>query len=219
MFDYVTADTHFGHIHINVYEPTRMGKAQMEGYDYFDEYMIDEWNDTVKETDNILHLGDFAFKDGYIQAKKLKGNITLLIGNHDKPTHLDYYRSLGWRIIDSIEVELENISKNELSEFNNILHRISNKNEHKLTAALVTEYEGKRVLFSHFPVFDDNEYDQKYKATTSVLEELYILFDCEVNIHGHTHSAGAKEKFCKSTCLELNNFKIVSLKEFLQRRA
>jgi calcineurin-like phosphoesterase family protein len=215
MFDYITADTHFGHIHINVYEPTRMGKAQTEGYDYFDEYMIEEWNEIVKEDDKILHLGDFAFKDGYLQAKKLKGNITLLIGNHDKPAHLDYYRSLGWRVIDSIEVQLENMSEKEHHEFKSILNQISNKKEHKLTAALITEYDSKRILFSHFPVFDDNPYDEKYKATTSVLEELYILFNCEINIHGHTHSAGAKEKFCKSACLELNNFKLIKEMDFL----
>jgi calcineurin-like phosphoesterase family protein len=209
--NYITADTHFGHIHINTYEPSRMGKAQMEGYDYFDHYMIDAWNETVKENDTVLHLGDFAFKDGYKVAKKLKGKITLIKGNHDRSKHLEYYRNLGWRIIDSIEVNLESISTEEQSGYEEILKRVSNSKEHKLTAALITEFNGKRILFSHFPVFDDNPYDVKYKATTSVLEELYILFNCELNIHGHTHSAGAKEKFCKSACLELNDFKLLKV--------
>ena len=56
IFNYITADTHFGHTNINLYEPTRMSKAQMEGYDTFDEYMIDIWNDTVRDNDKILHL-------------------------------------------------------------------------------------------------------------------------------------------------------------------
>lgn len=60
-FDFITADTHFGHININLYEPSRISKAQMEDFRDFDEYMIDEWNDTVSNNDAVLHLGDFAF--------------------------------------------------------------------------------------------------------------------------------------------------------------
>lgn len=215
MFDYITADTHFAHNNINTYEPSRISKAQMKGYRIFDKYMIDEWNDKVKDNDNILHLGDVAFKEGYLEAKKLKGNITLLIGNHDKFKHIDYYRSLGWKIIDTLKIELKDISENERYEFNNLLYRMANQNGHNLTAGLVAEYNGKRILFSHFPVFNDNPYDDKYKVTTNILEELYLLFDCYMNIHGHTHSAGAKEKFCESACLEMNDFKLVRLEQLL----
>lgn len=215
-FEYITADTHFGHIHINTYEPSRMGKAQMEGYDYFDHYMIDEWNDRVTPSDNVLHLGDVAFKDGYKIANKLKGNVTLIRGNHDRGKHLEYYRSLGWRIIDSIEVELANMRSEEDAGLKGLRAKIANSKEHKLTAALVAELNGQKILFSHFPVFDNNPYDEKYKTTTDALEEVYMLFNCTLNIHGHTHSAGAKERFCKSACLELNDFKLLELQNILK---
>lgn len=78
-FNYITADTYFGHTNINLYEPTRGAKAQKEGYNSFDEYMIDTWNNTVRDIDEILHLGDFAFKDNYKIAEKLKGNTILLV--------------------------------------------------------------------------------------------------------------------------------------------
>lgn len=97
-YNYITADTHFGHTNINLYEPSRVSKAQTEGYDTFDEYMIDTWNDTVRDNDEVLHLGDFAFKDNYKIAEKLKGNITLIVGNYDKKEHIIFYKKLGWKI-------------------------------------------------------------------------------------------------------------------------
>jgi calcineurin-like phosphoesterase family protein len=214
MFDYIKADTHFGHIHINTYEPSRMGKAQMEGYDYFDYYMIDEWNEKVKDTDTVLHLGDFAFKDGYKIAKKLKGKITLLKGNHDRSRHLEYYKNLGWKIIDSIVLEIED-AEIYYNEIENLY--TSEEINQKLLACLICDINGKRVMFSHFPVFDNNPYDEKYKPVTSILEEIFEITNCDINIHGHTHSAGAKESFCKSACLELNEFKILKLSQFLQQ--
>ena len=204
-FNYITADTHFGHININLYEPSRMSKAQMEGYDSFDEYMIDTWNETVNEDDNILHLGDFAFKDDYKIAEKLKGNITLVIGNHDKKEHLIFYKKLDWKIIDKITLE---IPKPHL--ILNKLKKEFTKEEldNYLLTCLVCDVNNQRVMFSHFPVFDNNPHDKKYSKITKILEYIFKETKCEINYHGHTHSAGAKEKFCKSACLELNDFKL-----------
>ncbi len=64
--------------------------------------MIDTWNDTVRDNDEVLHLGDFAFKDNYKIAEKPKGNITLIVGNHDKKEHIIFYKKLGWKIIENI---------------------------------------------------------------------------------------------------------------------
>ena len=191
-----------------------MGKAQMEGYDYFDEYMIDTWNETVNEDDNILHLGDFAFKDAYKVAGKLKGNVTLIVGNHDKPKHITFYKELGWRVIDNIALEIEN-KEDIYTQLENKFYR--EKLNHKLLACLIKDINNTRVMFSHFPVFDDNPYDEKYKEFTDILEELYIISDCDINIHGHTHSAGAKENFCKSACLELNDFRILNVQEVVNK--
>ena len=209
-FNYITADTHFGHTNINLYEPSRVVKAQIEGYDTFDEYMIDTWNDTVRDNDEVLHLGDFAFKDNYKIAEKLKGNITLLIGNHDKKEHIAFYKKLGWKIIDKIILDIPNahliqnklkkeFSKEELSD--------------PLLACLVCDTNYKRVMFSHFPVFDDNPYDKKYRKITKILEFIFKETKSDINIHGHTHSTKAKEKFCKSACLELNEFQLIHYKE------
>ena len=210
--DYITADTHFGHSNILDYEPMRLKKAKSMGYDSFDDFMVDIWNDTVQKGDKVLHLGDFAFKDGYKIAQKLNGDITLLIGNHDKRGHVKFYKKLGWKIIDKITLDIpkahivvnslkKEFSKEELSE--------------SLLACLVCDLKDKRVMFSHFPVFDDNPYDKKYSKITKVLEYIFKETKCDINFHGHTHSKRAKESFCKSVCLELNDFKICELKSLL----
>ncbi len=93
--NYITADTHFGHTNMLDYEPMRLQKAKSMGYDSFDDFMVDIWNGTVKKGDKVLHLGDFAFKDGYKIAQKLNGDITLLVGNHDKKEYVRFYKKLG----------------------------------------------------------------------------------------------------------------------------
>jgi len=221
IFDYITADTHFGHANMNI-RPSRMIIAQIDGYDTFDEYLIDIWNETVNENDNILHLGDFAFRKGYQNAKEflgdfafrkgyqnakeLKGNITLLIGNHDKKEHIDFYKKLGWKIIDKITFD---IPKSHLIQNNLKKEFTKDELDNNLLACLVCDINDKRVMFSHFPVYDDNPYDFKYSEITKILEYIFKETKCDLNIHGHTHSIKAKEEFCKSACLELNNFKLI----------
>lgn len=42
--------------------------------------LIERWNSVVKDTDTVIHLGDFG---SFKYAKKLKGNIIYIVGNHD----------------------------------------------------------------------------------------------------------------------------------------
>ena len=84
----IIADTHFGHTNILLYEPIRIQKAKMEGYEDFDRFLIDWLNDYIKKDDEVLHLGDVAFRNNYKLAKKLNGKITLIKGNHDKQLSL-----------------------------------------------------------------------------------------------------------------------------------
>ena len=122
-FDYIIADTHFGHDAMLKHETKRTEKMKEERYNHFDKMMIDLWNKSIDKDSSILHLGDFALKEGYLQANKVQGNIT------------------------------------------------------------------------------------------SILERIYELAGCKINIHGHTHSQGSKMDFCKSACIELNNFKPLSMKD------
>lgn len=203
----ILADTHFGHKNILLYEPSRVQKARMEGYEDFDRFLIDWLNDQIEKDDEVLHLGDVAFGDGYRIAKRLQGNITLIKGNHDKERHLEFYKTLGWRVIETIEIAIESFDESYLGY---LQYKYDRKTLSR-TACLVKDIAGKRVLFSHYPVFNDNPYDEKYQNISQLLQEIFALCACDINIHGHTHSYCVKDKRCINACLEANGFMLYSL--------
>jgi calcineurin-like phosphoesterase family protein len=78
---FFTADTHYGHTNV-IRHDTRPFKTIQE----HDETLIDNWNKTVGATDEVWHLGDFAFRNELpidYYTKKLNGRINFIRGNHD----------------------------------------------------------------------------------------------------------------------------------------
>ena len=62
-----------------------------------DEALISNWNEVVRPTDTVYHLGDFCYKGRRLPgfySRRLNGNKFLLFGNHDKRHHLE--GSFGW---------------------------------------------------------------------------------------------------------------------------
>lgn len=85
---FFTSDQHFGHENIITYCNRNFNNA-----DEMDEYLIEEWNNTVGKGDLVYHLGDFAIT-GYSKShapkvekllSKLNGQKILITGNHDSP--------------------------------------------------------------------------------------------------------------------------------------
>lgn len=80
---FIISDTHFNHSNILEFQKNR----QFDSVEEMNEKMIDAWNSVVKKNDTVIHLGDFNFAGlhNWIEMlDRLKGNITLLKGNHDK---------------------------------------------------------------------------------------------------------------------------------------
>lgn len=82
---FVTSDLHFWHKGVLGFCPdTRPWKDVEE----MNESIINHWNSVVGIDDEVLHLGDFCFKakeaTGSILTR-LNGNITFVLGNHDRP--------------------------------------------------------------------------------------------------------------------------------------
>ena len=76
-----TSDTHFGHRRI--IELCGRPYADVE---IMDADLIARWNAVVQLGDDVWHLGDFAYKcrgDFTSYARKLRGRIHLIHGNHD----------------------------------------------------------------------------------------------------------------------------------------
>ena len=82
MAEFITADTHFSHKNIVDFE-----NRPFNDVEEMDEALISAWNDAVGKTDTVYHLGDFCFggkKRWRTILDRLKGDIVLIKGNHDK---------------------------------------------------------------------------------------------------------------------------------------
>jgi calcineurin-like phosphoesterase family protein len=76
---FFTSDTHFGHK--NIIEYCERPFASIEE---MDDVIVDKWNEKVGKYDHVYHLGDFALVKNFNKyIDRLKGNITLIVGNHD----------------------------------------------------------------------------------------------------------------------------------------
>jgi calcineurin-like phosphoesterase family protein len=76
--DWFTADQHLGHKNIAKYENRPDG---------WEDTIINNWNNTVAETDTVYVLGDFSFRKAEETAEILSilnGTKILICGNHDK---------------------------------------------------------------------------------------------------------------------------------------
>lgn len=82
MAEYITADTHFSHANVIDFEDRSFSNITE-----MNESLINAWNNVVRKTDTVYHLGDFCF-GGKAKWREildnLKGNIVLIKGNHDK---------------------------------------------------------------------------------------------------------------------------------------
>ena len=78
---WISADAHFGHYNI-----IKLCNRNFDDDIHMNSRLTDNWNSVVRPDDNVIHLGDFAFRgnsaDTYI--KNLNGNIWFVLGNHDK---------------------------------------------------------------------------------------------------------------------------------------
>lgn len=82
---WVTSDLHFYHKGVLGFCPET---RPWDTVDDMNEGLISHWNDTISPEDEVLFLGDFSFKGKEATEailSRLNGNITFVLGNHDKP--------------------------------------------------------------------------------------------------------------------------------------
>jgi calcineurin-like phosphoesterase family protein len=209
---FIISDTHFGHHNILQYEPVRVEYLSdydqdateqcqhlLDLFDFIpkeqqfqheeikfickelihshDKMLQEKWNSVVGENDTVLHLGDFAFKNIEEYTKKLNGNKIILRGNHDLK-HGNHYIESGWKdIIESVKMNING----------NIFELQPNVD--KYWNGFLTVINDTRIMFTHYPLFNSNDWDlKKYGHITKMLENIYTGYDAQVNIHGHIHS-------------------------------
>ena len=80
---YIIADLHLGHENM----------AQHRGFnsaELHDEFIIHQWNSLVNKRDTVWILGDVTMERAkdYQQLGRLNGIKKVILGNHDKPQHV-----------------------------------------------------------------------------------------------------------------------------------
>jgi calcineurin-like phosphoesterase family protein len=82
---FLVSDTHFGHA--GVCRFTREDGTKLRPWtdpDEMDEHMVKVWNETVKPTDKVYHLGDVVINRKSLGImRRLNGDKVLIRGNHD----------------------------------------------------------------------------------------------------------------------------------------
>jgi calcineurin-like phosphoesterase family protein len=81
------SDTHFGHENIYRVPFRRVDGSPLRPFPTAadaDNYMIEKWNEIVKPSDHIYHLGDVVIDRKHLAiVPKLNGHKRLIRGNHD----------------------------------------------------------------------------------------------------------------------------------------
>lgn len=119
---FLVSDTHFGHL--GVCRFLREDGTKLRPFDdpnEMDEEMVKRWNETVKPTDKVYHLGDVVINRKALKIlHRLNGDKVLIKGNHDifKPT--DYapffrdvraYHVMNGMILSHIPVHPESLNR------------------------------------------------------------------------------------------------------------
>lgn len=94
---YLTSDFHFCHGKEFVYKP--------RGFDFIyemNEAIVHNWNRIVKSDDEAYILGDVMLNnnvEGLRLLKSLRGNIHIIIGNHDTDARVELYKGC-WNVVE-----------------------------------------------------------------------------------------------------------------------
>lgn len=89
---YFTSDLHFGHDREFIWRPRGFNNV----YE-MNNTIIKNWNEVVDVDDDVYVLGDLMLGDNWAGRKcltNLKGNIHIILGNHDSEARVDIYRNL-----------------------------------------------------------------------------------------------------------------------------
>jgi len=201
---WIIGDTHFKHANINQYEPTRLEAMSKAGFSDVDEFLVDNWNSTVANNDLVIHLGDFSVKSGLDILDRLNGRIIFLLGNHDMPM-LNKLKAYANQNPEKLLVVM-GVNNNQVFEPKGI-------------SALIHTINGKKIMFSHYPLVTEDKY-MKGKAldTKNSMAEVFNNERCQLSIHGHVHSNDQHtDKTTEiNVSLERIGFKPIMLKTILE---
>ena len=100
-----TSDTHWGHTNI-----LKFCNRPFEHTHAHDEALIENWNNKVKQSDQVYHLGDVALcapRKLVDILNRLNGRISFISGNHDKTALRPQCRERFEEILEYKEITIQ----------------------------------------------------------------------------------------------------------------
>ena len=90
---WLISDTHFNHKNILSFTQGGQPVREFDSVEQMNQCIMDNWSETVKPDDTIIHLGDVLFGENKVvwmenNFTKLPGKKRLVLGNHDNPKFL-----------------------------------------------------------------------------------------------------------------------------------
>jgi calcineurin-like phosphoesterase family protein len=126
---FLVSDTHFGHA--GVCRFTRNdGVTKLRPWDdpaEMDEFMVKAWNDRVKPTDKVYHLGDVVINRKALSImSRLNGDKVLIRGNHDifpDVEYSQYFRELrAYHVMNGMILSHIPLHSDSLGRFGTNIH-------------------------------------------------------------------------------------------------
>ena len=119
---FLVSDTHFGHAGVCRFLREDGTKLRpWDNPDEMDEHMVKVWNETVKPTDKVYHLGDVVINRKALSIMhRLNGDKVLIRGNHDIFKDEDYrqhfrelraYHVMNGMILSHIPIHTESLGR------------------------------------------------------------------------------------------------------------
>ena len=126
---FLVSDTHFGHTGVCRFTHNDTGKKirPWDNPDEMDEEMVKRWNETVKPTDKVYHLGDVVINRKALGTlRRLNGDKVLIRGNHDifrDDEYRQYFRELrAYHVMNGMILSHIPIHPESLGRFGTNIH-------------------------------------------------------------------------------------------------
>lgn len=126
---FLVSDTHFGHTGVCRFM-RRDGVTKLRPWDDADEMneaMVKAWNDRVRPSDKVYHLGDVVINRKYLNIlHRLNGDKVLIKGNHDifkLEDYTQYFRDIrGYHVLNGMILSHIPIHEESISRFGTNIH-------------------------------------------------------------------------------------------------
>jgi len=178
MARYFTADLHLGHTNI-----IRYCDRPFHDVDEMDAALVDRWNETVADEDEVVVLGDMAMgrlAETLPLVTGLRGRKVLLAGNHDR-CWSGHHKGVEAGVGRYLDAGFDEIWQGQVT----------------------LDLAGRPVLACHFPYRGDSHDHDRYTGHRPVDEGMWLL-------HGHVHERWKVRERMLNVGVDVWNFRPVA---------